>query len=49
MLMACSTHGEYTHVDGMQVLEHKERLAAISGEATQEAALEALLAQVADK
>ncbi|WIA37814.1 hypothetical protein OEZ86_014676 [Tetradesmus obliquus] len=33
----------------MQVLDHKERLAVISGEATQEAALEALLAQVADK
>jgi hypothetical protein len=33
----------------VQVLDHKERLAVISGEATQEAALEALLAQVADK
>ncbi|KAF8058456.1 DNAH6 [Scenedesmus sp. PABB004] len=33
----------------MQVLDHTERIAAISNEATQEAALEALLAQVADK
>lgn len=33
----------------MQVLEHKEALAAISNEAVQVAALEQLLVQISDK